>query len=575
MLKIKFFVLVIYFSNIFVYETKYCEICPEHTLCKYKVPGPSPQCIGYDTNALLSEDDRNTILDKINERRNFIAIGRSRFFPTAANINKLMWSEELATFAQRWVDQCDQYLRPDRKDKCRDLDFAEVGQTIATITGLSSRYNVKSFVEMWFMESMDYTGSVTYYNQSRDHKTNYFTQLIWADTDKVGCGKAKFFVKNVKPVLVDRLVCNFAPRANIHGHPVYTIGYAATQCGSGIERDTTFPGLCSRRLKPKDTLPPTNPSAASTSFLRIRNLFNNDSARQEIDPIYSNLNQTKKDLEISMENHSYENPMQVLHFVNNSYDAVKRSYPFKNEEIWNNHQLNNSTYYDGDYVQKRDKGHSRVYHGYAHRNEFDYLHPETVNQYARSYDYLTISNMEQDYRKKKFNQQCTRKSERRLTPFYKTSECLRCKQKINKCTRGQKSNCRQNSDCQMTTHRCEEREFQTTTQANSREFCACTSLSTAYHLNSNQCAHTTSCECVNVNCATKPCAHMLRTFTDEKVEKPNDFQYYDVLPYIAQHTTRDSHITRDIFSDENSFSPNSKPLKRLDRRKQLNRNHRQ
>ncbi|XP_045766067.1 uncharacterized protein LOC123867827 isoform X2 [Maniola jurtina] len=572
MLKIKFLVSVIYFSNIFVCATKYCEICPEHTLCKYKVPGPSPQCVGYDPNALLSEDDRNSILDKINERRNFIAIGHSRFFPTAANMNKLMWSEELATFAQRWVDQCDQYLRPDRKDKCRDLDFAEVGQCIATVTGSSSRYNVKSLVEMWFMESMDYTGSVTYYNQSRDHKTNYFTQLIWADTDKVGCGKAKFFVKNVKPVIVDRLVCNFAPRGNIHGKPIYTIGYAATQCGSGMERDTTFPGLCSRRLKPKGTLPPLNPSATSTSFLRIRNLFNNDSARQEIDPIYSNINQTKKDLQITTENHSY-----VLHFVNNSYDAVKRSYPFKNEEIWNNHRLNNSTYYYGDYFQKRDKGHSRVYHGHDHRNEFDYLHPETVNQNARRYDYPTTSNMEQDYRKHNIDQHCTRKSERKLTVF-ETSGFLPCKQKINKCTRGQKSNnCRQNNDCQMTTHRCE-KQVQTTTHPNSREFCECTPLSTAYHPNSNQCAHTTSFECVNVNCATKPCAHMLRTLRDEELEKPIDFQYYDALSYIAQHSTsrsilRDSHITRDILSDENPFSPISKHMKRLNRRKQRNRNH--
>lgn len=31
------------------------------------------------------------------------------------------WSDELATFAQRWVDQCDGGIRPDREDFCRDL----------------------------------------------------------------------------------------------------------------------------------------------------------------------------------------------------------------------------------------------------------------------------------------------------------------------------------------------------------------------------------------------------------------------------------------------------------------------
>ncbi|XP_039749942.1 venom allergen 5-like [Pararge aegeria] len=254
MIKIKILVLVLYFSDIFACSSEYCNICPEHTLCKYKVSGPSPQCMGYDKNALLTKTDINDILEKINERRNFIANGKSRFLPEAANMKKIVWSEELAIFAQRWVDQCDISLKPDRKDKCRDLDHSEVGQSIATIEGSSVRYeklNVRSFVEIWFMESMEYTGNVAFYNQSRDHKANYFTQLIWADTDKVGCGKARFLIKNAKPVAVHRLVCNFAPKGNVHRKPVYTIGYAATQCSIGMEPDSFFPGLCSHPFKQK------------------------------------------------------------------------------------------------------------------------------------------------------------------------------------------------------------------------------------------------------------------------------------------------------------------------------------
>lgn len=62
-----------------------------------------------------------------------------------------------------------------------------------------------------------------------------------------------FQVKNAKPIIVDRLVCNYAPKANVHGKPVYTIGYPATQCNNGMEPDKTFPGLCSHQLKPKGT----------------------------------------------------------------------------------------------------------------------------------------------------------------------------------------------------------------------------------------------------------------------------------------------------------------------------------
>lgn len=31
------------------------------------------------------------------------------------------WSNELAIFAQRWADQCDPFLYPDKADDCRDL----------------------------------------------------------------------------------------------------------------------------------------------------------------------------------------------------------------------------------------------------------------------------------------------------------------------------------------------------------------------------------------------------------------------------------------------------------------------
>lgn len=42
----------------------------------------------------------------------------------------------------------------------------------------------------------------------------------------------------------DRLVCNFAPRGNINGKPVYIIGYPATQCTPQTEVDQKFSGLC-------------------------------------------------------------------------------------------------------------------------------------------------------------------------------------------------------------------------------------------------------------------------------------------------------------------------------------------
>lgn len=44
--------------------------------------------------------------------------------------------------------------------------------------------------------------------------------------------------------MVDRVVCNFGPRGNIQGKPVYTIGYPATQCKDDFQGDESFTGLC-------------------------------------------------------------------------------------------------------------------------------------------------------------------------------------------------------------------------------------------------------------------------------------------------------------------------------------------
>ncbi|XP_068631454.1 uncharacterized protein [Battus philenor] len=239
-----------------------------------QIAGPSSACVYYDKNRKLTVEDIKLILDRINYRRNFIASRLSKYLPGAANMRKIVWSDDLAYSAQRWVDQCDSSTRPDKEDDCRNLESSKVGQNIATMSNLSSNFNIDSFIEMWYMQSQDYSGSVSYYNQS-DYKSKYFTQLIWADTDSVGCGQASFYVKNLHKIL-RRLVCNFSPKGNIHGKPIYLIGYPATQCPEDMIQDNSFKGLCTYDLQHKvseSKLPPETSSV--TSLLRILN-FSND-----------------------------------------------------------------------------------------------------------------------------------------------------------------------------------------------------------------------------------------------------------------------------------------------------------
>nr|XP_037868928.1 venom allergen 5 isoform X4 [Bombyx mori] len=164
MIGLKLSVLLIYMIALCRSIADYCKICRNHTLCLYSSTGPGDQCDAYDKTVLLTSAEIFQIVSRINERRNFVAMGLANFLPQAADMKEIIWSQELANFAQRWVDQCDQNIQPDKEDICRDLVNAKVGQNIATILGTTTGLNVKSFVDMWFMPILTYKGNVAYYN---------------------------------------------------------------------------------------------------------------------------------------------------------------------------------------------------------------------------------------------------------------------------------------------------------------------------------------------------------------------------------------------------------------------------
>ena len=73
--------------------------------------GPSTECAAKTEFRQLSAAAKAAILDKHNELRRRVAKGEetsglSGAQPAAANMKKMVWSEELETVAQRWADQC-------------------------------------------------------------------------------------------------------------------------------------------------------------------------------------------------------------------------------------------------------------------------------------------------------------------------------------------------------------------------------------------------------------------------------------------------------------------------------------
>ncbi|XP_050343838.1 uncharacterized protein LOC126769244 [Nymphalis io] len=221
---------------------KMCAHTNSHTFCHYP-PGPSPSCMGY-IESELSPKEKARVLARLNRRRSDAARG-IRGLPTAGDMLKLRWVNELAREAQRWADQCRPPSTPELHDDCRDLYSISVGQCVASVVGEAPGLRPETMVDLWYTQSMSYNGNVTSYKPS--HKSNYndFAQIVWSRTYMVGCGRSKFMIPwRGRHRTVERLVCNFAPRGPAARRALWSPAAPAAACPPRSRPDIDLPGLC-------------------------------------------------------------------------------------------------------------------------------------------------------------------------------------------------------------------------------------------------------------------------------------------------------------------------------------------
>jgi uncharacterized protein YkwD len=109
----------------------------------------------------------------------------------------LAWSDELAAVAQKWADTLD------ARGCAFEHNRTRFGENLAGGTGQTLK--PRTVVEMWYRE-------VRLYDFARggfDMKTGHFTQLVWAATQRVGCGRTRCKTG------MDLVVCNYDPAGNV------------------------------------------------------------------------------------------------------------------------------------------------------------------------------------------------------------------------------------------------------------------------------------------------------------------------------------------------------------------------
>lgn len=222
----------------------------ENTKCTYPDCPVVAPCQAQDQQD-MPQDIKDYIVQLHNEKRAEIANGNDANLPsgtTASNMKEMSWSDEAASIAQCWTNQCGQ-----DHDTCRNTASGEyVGQNYAGFGGYGNGINsqddlrtkdrVKGMFDDWVSEEMDLDPQDISDFQDRTY-VGHFTQVVWANTSQVGCGWITYDDPEGSVTWHNiHMFCNYVVGGNMNGASVFETGPTASDCDNGESQN--YPGLC-------------------------------------------------------------------------------------------------------------------------------------------------------------------------------------------------------------------------------------------------------------------------------------------------------------------------------------------
>lgn len=172
---------------------------------------------------------------------------RGAVYPTASNMEYMIWDDELERSATHWAEQCQWDHGP------HDL-LMSIGQNLAVHWG---RYRSPAYhVQAWYDEVKDYTYPYPHEcnpwcpERCSGPMCTHYTQIVWATTNRVGCAVHVCPSMNVWGETWENavyLVCNYSPKGNWIGEAPYQHGRPCSQC------PPSYGGVCKDNLCYKGT----------------------------------------------------------------------------------------------------------------------------------------------------------------------------------------------------------------------------------------------------------------------------------------------------------------------------------
>ncbi|OCT57313.1 peptidase inhibitor 16 [Xenopus laevis] len=159
----------------------------------------------------LNDDEKRIILEK----HNFY---RSQTEPSASDMIKLTWDTALEKLAKSYAEKCIWEHNKDRGFIGENL-FVMSGSSLDVVLGLDDWHKERDYY--------NFTTGTCQEGQMCGH----YTQVVWAGTERVGCGQ-KFCEKleGVDDENMYLLVCNYEPPGNFEGESPYKEGIRCSEC---------------------------------------------------------------------------------------------------------------------------------------------------------------------------------------------------------------------------------------------------------------------------------------------------------------------------------------------------------
>lgn len=169
---------------------------------------------------------------------------RKQVNPSASNMDEMIWNRSLADLAQTWSDGC-LYEHPSRKT---NPEYRGIGQNLYIKYhdrgGDNPPRPIIQPVTLWNNEDVDYVFELASCNAGK--VCGHYTQVVWANTNEVGCGMKFCPVATTHDPRVNfpnawLVTCNYSPGGNYRGQKPYKAGDPCSECPNGFCKN----GLCS------------------------------------------------------------------------------------------------------------------------------------------------------------------------------------------------------------------------------------------------------------------------------------------------------------------------------------------